>query len=483
MSIESSSPPSHAPAAEAAAVPEPGFLATLKEALAGSQQDFTEGSIGRAVFLLAVPMVLEMMMESLFAICDVFWVSRLGSEAVATVGLTESVMTLLMAVAIGLAMGTTAMVARRIGEKKPEAAAAVGVQSILLGIAVSAVVAVPGVIFAPRILELMGASPGLIAVGSGYTAVMMGGSVTLVLLFLINAVFRGAGDAAIAMRVLWLANAINIVLDPCLIFGWGPFPELGVAGAAVATTIGRGIGVLFQLWVLFRGASEHLPVSVSHVRPHLELIGRLIKVSTGGVLQFLVATCSWVAVVRVIALFGDTAVAGYTIAIRIVIFTILPAWGMSNAAATLMGQNLGAGKPDRAEKSVWRTGHYNAVFMVVVSVLFYVIPSTLVGVFTSDPEVLRVGVQCLRTVAVGYVFYAYGMVLVQAFNGAGDTMTPTWINLFCYWMFQIPLAYFLATQAGLESQGVFFAILAAEMMLSVTAMVIFRRGGWRTKEV
>ena len=470
-------PTSSVPAAE------PGFLATLNEALVGSRQDFTEGSIGRAVFLLAVPMVLEMMMEALFAICDVFWVSRLGSEAVATVGLTESVMTLLMAVAIGLAMGTTAMVARRIGEKKPEAAAAVGVQSILLGIAVSALVAVPGVIYAPKILGLMGGSADVVAIGSGYTAVMMGGSVTLVLLFLINAVFRGAGDAAIAMRVLWLANGINIVLDPCLIFGWGPFPELGVTGAAVATTIGRGVGVLFQLWVLFRGASEHLPVAIAHVRPHLELIGRLIKVSTGGVLQFLVATCSWVAVVRVIALFGDTAVAGYTIAIRIVIFTILPAWGMSNAAATLMGQNLGAGKPDRAERSVWRTGHYNAAFMALVSVMFLLIPAPMVGIFTSDPEVLAVGIQCLRTVAFGYVFYAYGMVLVQAFNGAGDTMTPTWINLFCYWLFQIPLAYFLATRANLESLGVFIAILAAEIALTVTAMLVFRRGGWRTKVV
>jgi len=475
----------HAPAE---ASPLRRFLGTLHQALAGSEESFTEGSIGRAVFLLAVPMVLEMVMESLFSIFDVFWVSRLGPEAVATVGLTEAVLTILIAIAVGLAMGTTAMVSRRIGEKRPEAAAQVAVQSIALGLGLAALTAVPAVIFAADILRLMGASESVREIGSGYTAVLLGGSGTLVLLFMGNAVFRGAGDAAIAMRVLWLANAVNIVLDPCFIFGLGPFPELGVTGAAVATTIGRGCGVAYLLWRLVRGrrgdsGRGRLTVGREQLRLVPAVLGRLLRVSTGGVMQFLVATCSWVALARIIALSGDVAVAGYTIAIRIVVFTILPSWGMANAAATLMGQNLGAGKPERAAQSVWRTAFYNLIFMLGVGCIFLLLPEHLVGIFTRDAEVLRIGTDCLRILALGYGCYAYGMVMAQAFNGAGDTMTPTWINLLCYWVFQIPAAYLMAEPLGLGARGVYFAILGAETLLAAVTITVFRRGRWREKRV
>ena len=467
------------------AVADPGaesFWVSVRQAVAGSQQDFTAGPLGRAVILLAIPMVLEMVMESVFAICDVFFVSRLGAGAVATVGLTESLLTLVFSLAIGLGMGTTAMVARRIGEKRPEEAAVAAGQAALAALIASLILGIAGVLTGPTAIRFVGASDEVLAIGSGYARVLLGGSGTVVFLFVINAVFRGAGDAAIAMRVLWLANLINIVLDPCLIFGLGPFPELGVAGAAVATTIGRGIGVVYQVWVLVTGRSR-IAVPWSQMRMRAQVMARLLRVSAGGILQVLIATCSWVALVRIIAVFGSAAVAGYTIAIRVVIFSILPAWGLANAAATLVGQNLGAGKPDRAEKSAWLTGGYNMVFLGSVAVVFLIFGKSIIGVFTQDREVLAVGVECLRIVSYGYLFYALGMVMVQSFNGAGDTMTPSVINFFCYWLFQIPLALLLAQTMGMGPRGVFWAIAIAESMITIVGATVFKMGRWKTRRV
>ncbi|MEW5974944.1 MAG: MATE family efflux transporter [Acidobacteriota bacterium] len=459
-----------------------GFWKSLVESLRGTEQDFTEGSLNRAITLLSVPMVLEMAMESLFGIVDVFFVSSLGPDAVATVGLTESLLTLLFAVAMGLSMATTATVARRIGEKNPRGASVAAAQAILLGLLVSIPTGFVGGWISPWLLGLMGASASVIQTGSGYGSVMLGGNATIILIFLINAVFRGAGDAAIAMRVLWFSNFINIVLDPCLIFGWGPFPELGLLGAAVATNIGRGLGVLYQLTVLF-GGQGRVKVNWRDFRPQRSVIGRMARISVGGVVQYLVATASWLGLVRILAVFGSSALAGYTIALRVIIFTILPSWGLSNAAATLVGQNLGAGKPQRAEKSVWMTGLYNVVFLGSVSVVFLVFAESIIRVFTTDAEVLSVGVACLRYVSYGYVFYAYGMVVVQAFNGAGDTTTPTTINLFCYWLLQIPLAFTLAHAAGLGPTGVFLSITVAESMIAVVGVLWFRKGRWKTRVV
>jgi len=459
------------------------LLRDLRHALAGSpDEDFTHGSLPRAIALLAVPMVLEMSMESVFAVVDVFFVGRLGPDAVATVGLTESVLTLVFAVAIGLSMATTALVARRIGEKDREGAEVTAVQAIGVGIAVSLLVGIAGILGAPHILRLMGGSPEVVAGGTAYTAVVLGGSVTVVLLFLINAIFRGAGDAVIAMRSLWLANLINIVLDPCLIFGLGPFPELGLTGAAVATTVGRGSGVLFQLAVL-AGGRGRISIRRDQVRFDLGVTLRLLKVSVGGILQFLIATASWVGLVRILALFGSAALAGYTIALRIVIFVILPSWGMSNAAATLVGQSLGARQPERAEKAAWLTALYNMIFLTGLGLVFLIFADPLVGIFTDNPQVRAVGASCLRIISLGYPFYAWGMVMVQAFNGAGDTNTPTVINFFCYWLFQIPLAYVLARTAGLEETGVFVAIALAESLLAVVGVLVFRRGRWKSRGV
>jgi putative MATE family efflux protein len=466
--------------------PEPrrttGAWAALREAILGTQQDFTEGSIGRAVTLLAIPMVMEMAMESVFGIVDVFFVARLGAEAVATVGLTESLLTLIYAVAMGLSMATTAMVARRVGEKDPARAAVAAVQAIGIGLALSVLIGVAGALSAPTLLLSMGASPNLVESYSGYARVMFGGNITILLLFLINAVFRGAGDAAIAMRTLWLANLVNIVLDPCLIFGWGPFPEMGIAGAAVATNIGRGIGVGYQFWVLSRGQGR-VVVRRSHVRIEPRVMAQLLRVSVGGMFQFLVSTASWLGLVRILASFGSAALAGYTIALRVIIFAILPSWGMSNAAATLVGQNLGAGKPDRAERSVWLTGFYNMLFLGGVTVVFIAFAGPLIRLFTDDRAVEAVGVSCLRLVSYGYVFYAYGMVMVQAFNGAGDTVTPTVINLFCYWLWQIPLAYGLADLIGLGPTGVFLAITISESTIAVVGILCFRRGRWKQRKI
>src|SRR6266542_2276043 len=438
-SMELSPPP--APAAVPAASGR--FWPTVFEALRGSRQDYTEGPIGRAVLLLAVPMVLEMVLESVFAVVDVFWVAHLGADAVATVGITESMLALIYAVAIGLSMGATATVARRIGEKDPDGAARAAVSSIALGISIAVPIGIAGFLLAPSLLAWMGASPHLIATGSRFTSIMLGCNVVILLLFLINAIFRGAGDAAIAMRVLWLANIINLTLDPCLILGLGPFPRLGVTGAAVATTCGRGTAVLIQIWTLSRGRGR-----IAIRREHLVLdpvaMLRLFKISANGIVQAAVATASWAGLVRILSTFGSSVLAGYTIGIRIIVFAILPSWGMSNAAATLVGQNLGARRPDRAERSVYIAGLYNMIFLGGVGTLFLVFATPLIRLFTSDPAILPIGAQCLRTISYGFLFYAWGMVVTQAFNGAGDTFTPTMINLFCFWLWEIPLAYVLS---------------------------------------
>jgi putative MATE family efflux protein len=454
----------------------------IHDAVIGTHQDFTEGSIARAVALLAVPMVLEMAMESLFGIVDVFFVARLGADAVATVGLTEGMLTIVFGVAMGLSMATTAMVARRTGEKDPRGAAVAAVHSIGIGIAISAVVGIIGVWQAPKLLGLMGASATIIQTGSTYTSIVLGSVSIIFLLFLINGIFRGAGDATLAMRTLWLANLINIVLDPCLINGWGPFPKLGVTGAAVGTAIGRGTGVLFQLYMLF-GGKGRIVIHRENLKLDIGVLTRLFRVSASGMVQFLIATASWLGLVRIIALFGSAALAGYTIAIRMIIFAILPSWGMANAAATLVGQNLGAGKPARAERSVWIAGFLNMLFLSFVAIVFITFAERMVGIFTPDPDVLHYGTSCLRFVSYGFVFYAYGMVMVQAFNGAGDTVTPTLINLFCYWLWQIPMAYGMSRILGLGPTGVFAAIAISESTLAVVSMLVFRRGRWKKQKI
>src|ERR1043166_3778885 len=457
----------------------PGLFQAVRDAIRGdTHRDFTEESIGRAITLLAIPMVLEMTMESLFAVVDMFWVAHLGSDAVATVGLTESVLTLLFAVAMGLSVATTAMVARRIGEKNPKAAAEVATQSVLLGLIVAGASGIAGGIFAPQLLHVMGASDSIVRTGSGYTRVIYGGSSSVMLLFLINAGFRGGGGAPLAMRALWIANLINILLNPLLIFGLGPFPKLGVLGSGVGTTIGRSCGVLLQLWMLTAGKSRVI-VRAHQFRLQPELMLRLIRLSLGGMFQYFVGVASWIGLVRMAAAFGSVAVAGYTLAIRIIIFAILPSWGMANAAATLVGQNLGARKPDRAEKSVWRAGFYNMVFLALVAVTFVAFAVPLVSVFTKDAGVVPVAASALRLISYGYVFYAWGMVIVQAFNGAGDTYTPTVINIICHWAWQIPLAWFLSFRANLGPNGVFLAIAIAESSVAVLAILAFRRGKWK----
>ena len=444
--------------------------------------DYTQGSIGRAILLLAIPMMLEMGMESTFAVVDIYFVSSLGASAVATVGLTESVLTLVYAVAIGLSMGTTALVARRIGEKNPRGAADAAVQAIIVALAASIPFALAGIFFARHILELMGGDAWALAHGYRFTAWMLGSNAAIMLIFVINAVFRGAGDAAMAMRVLWLANGVNLVLDPALIFGWGPFPAMGVQGAAVATSIGRGLGVAMQLFVLFRGA-KHIRVLPVQVRLHREVMARLVRTSLGGIGQFIIAMSSWIGLVRIVSVFGSQAVAGYTIAVRIFIFTLMPAWGLSGAAATLVGQNLGARQPERAERSAWITGCVNMAFLAVVSLVYIFCNELLVRIFTRDAAVLAAGAHCLRVVAYGYIAYAWGMVTLQAFNGAGDTLTPTKINFFCFWLLEIPLAYLLALKLGANESGVYWSILVAETAAGLLGIALFRRGKWKRIQV
>lgn len=450
----------------------------MRESLSGVQHDFTRGSISRGIVLLAIPMILEMAMESLFAVVDVFFVARLGSAAVAAVGLTESVLTVLYAVAFGLGMSVTAMVARRIGEGDPEQAAVTAAQALGLGAVLAAIVGVIGLLFGPDILALMGADREVQAIGGGYARVLIGTNAVIVFLFLNNAIFRGAGDAAIAMRALWLANAINIVLDPCLIFGLGPFPEMGVTGAAVATTIGRGTAVIYQFACL-AGRGGRVRVERRHLALDPAAMWRLVRISLGGIGQFLIATASWIAVVRIVSPFGAAAVASYTIAVRILLFTILPAWGLSNAAATLTGQNLGAGHPERAEHSVWLTGLYNMIFMFVVAAIMLVFAEPILRIFTQDPEVVGLGTVFLRTLCYGYPFYAWGMVMTQAFNGAGDTATPTWMNAIAFWALEIPLAWGLTHGLQWGPPGAAWAIVLAESSLTVMAILVFRRGRWK----
>jgi putative MATE family efflux protein len=458
------------------------LLKDLREAVRGSQQDFTEGSLGRAILLLSVPMVLEMFMESVFAVVDVFYVARIGADAIATVGLTESMLALLYAIAVGLSMSTTAMVARRIGEKDHAGAAVAAVQAIVIGVLLSAPITLIGILFAPKLLTLMGASSSIVETGWGYAAWMLGGNITIMLIFLNNAIFRGAGDAAIAMRALWLANIANIILDPCFIFGLGPFPEMGVTGAAVATNIGRGLGVVYQFSMLFHRHSR-VQLTRQNVQLDMKVMLRLLRVSVGGVVQFLISTASWVGLVRIISVFGSAALAGYTVAIRIIIFGILPSWGLANAAATLVGQNLGAQKPERAERSVWLTSLCNMIFLGGIGAVFIFFAEPLIRLFTNDAAVVPIGATCLRIVSYGYLFYAFGMVIVQAFNGAGDTFTPTVINFFCYWLFQIPLAYTLAMKTELGPDGVFWAICIAESIIAIVGMLVFRRGRWKGRKI
>ena len=460
----------------------PSAWATIKEAIRGSRQDYTEAPIGRAVILLAVPMVLEMLMESVFVVADVFFVGRLGADAVATVGITESLMTVMYALAIGLSIGGAATVARRIGEKDKDGAARAAVQSIILGLVAAVVIGTIGALFGPNLLAIMGASEDVIRTGSGFSRMMLGGSGTVVLLFLINAAFRGAGDAAIAMRVLWFANAINIVLGPCLIFGLGPFPELGVVGAAAGTTIGRGSGVLYQLYHLTR-RGRRIEVHARHLGLDMPVMRTILRISGTATFQNFINTASWMGLIRILTGFGSAAVAGNTIGIRIILFALLPSFGVSNAAATLVGQNLGAGKPDRAEAAAWKAGLYNTMCLGTVGAIFLLFAPLLISFFTSDPEVARYGVRCLRIVSAGFLFYGYAMVLTAAFNGAGDTRTPTLIALGCLWLWEIPLAWALAHPLGFGPTGVFVAMTVAFSTMSLVSAWLFSKGTWKTKRV
>jgi len=450
----------------------------LREALRDNDEDFTTGPIRRTLALLAIPMMLEMAMESIFAVVDIAFVSRLGTDAVAAVGITEALVTVLYAIAIGLGMGLTAMVARRIGEKDREAAALVTGQSIWIGAILSIVIGVAGVVYARDLLVIMGASSGVIEQGEGFMAVLLGGSFSIIFLFLLNAAFRGAGDATVALRSLWIANGINIALDPCLIFGLGPFPEMGVTGAAVATTIGRGVGVLYQVGYLL-GERGRIALRLRHLYLVPDLIVRLLRLSIGGVGQFLISTASWIGVMRIVAIYGSSAIAAYTIALRMMEFTFLPAWGLGNAAATLVGQNLGAGQPERAEQSAWQAAKYNATFMAVAGLFMLSFAQGITGLFTNEADVLYWGTRCLQILGLGFPVYAIGMVMIQALNGAGDTTTPAVLNFICFWLVQIPLAYWLATRTSLEPNGAFVAIVVSESLLTILSVLVFRRGNWK----
>jgi putative MATE family efflux protein len=460
----------------------PAIWLDIKEAIAGTEKDFTEIPLGKSIILLAVPMVLEMVMESVFAVVDIFFVSKLGADAVATVGLTESAMTIVYALGIGLSMATTALVSRRIGEKKNKEAGLVAFQAIALGIFISILIAIPGFIFAKGFLQLMGASSQMIENGHWYPAIMFGGNMVIMLLFIINAVLRSSGDAALSMRVMWIANIINLILDPLLIFGIGPFPELGLMGAAIATTTGRGIAVIYQLYILFRG-KHRIKLYLESIRIKFGVMINLLKISGGGILQNLIATSSWIFLVRIISVSGPDALAGYTIAIRIIIFALLPAWGLSNAASTLVGQNLGANKPDRAEKSVWTTGYANMIFMGTISLILISFPNFWIKIFIDDPQVIAYGIQCLRIISYGFIIYGLGMVLIQGFNGSGDTITPTWINLFAFWLLEIPLAYVLAIVFNMGLEGACIAIVIAESSLALLSLYLFKKGKWKTRKV
>jgi putative MATE family efflux protein len=458
------------------------LLHDLNDAIRGTEADYTQISLGRAIFLLAIPMILELIMESTFAVVDIYFVGTLGASAVATVGLTETYLFLLYSIGIGLSMAVTAVVARRIGEKEKEKAAIAAVQAIILAVIVSTPFALAGIFFAKDLLTLMGADAWTLAHGYGYMQWMLGGNTVIMLLFIINAIFRGAGDAATAMRVLWIANGLNIILDPLLIYGWGPFPQLGIEGAAIATNIGRGIGVIIQMWILFHGG-KHIKVLREQVRIHRQTMVNILRTSLGGIGQMIVAMTSWIFIMRILAEFGSQAVAGATIALRIMMFTMMPAWGMSNAVATLVGQNLGAKQPERAERSVWVTGFWNMAFLISISSIYFFYSDSLVGLFTNDAGVVAIGAKWLTIVSYSYFVYAWWMVATQAFNGSGDTATPTKINLVFFWFIQIPLSYFMAKVLGMGYTGVFWAIFISETSVGLFTLWLFTRGGWKKTEV
>ena len=458
------------------------ILGLLRESLAGKELDFTTGGINRAIFLLAVPMVLEMVMESLFAVVDVYFVGKLGKGAVATVGLTESLLAVVYSLAMGLGMGATAVIARRTGEQNHDEASHSAAQALYPGLVLSALISLAGLLATPQLLRWMGTDEALIQEYAIYPRIMLTGNVVIILLFLINGIFRGAGQAAIAMRSLWIANGINIVLCPALIYGIGPVPALGLKGAAIATAIGRGAGVVYQLFHLF-GGSRNLKVLKRHLRPDWSIIAGVLKVSAGGAGQFLIGSASWIFLVRILSHFGEDALAGYTIALRVLVFAILPAWGLANAGATLVGQNLGAGQPERAEQSVWKAGRINMIFLGSVGILSFAFAPWIMQQFSQDAAVIATGIECLRCVSLGYIFYAYGMVLLQAFNGAGDTRTPILVNICGFWLFQIPMAYLMAIQWDLGPKGVFLAIPLAESLMAVASFLIFRRGKWKAVRV
>lgn len=458
------------------------FIKDVREAISGTEQDFTEGPLGRAILLLSIPSILEMVMESIFVIADIYFVSRLGADSVATVGLTESLITIIYAISMGLGTATTSLVSRRIGEKDPESASKTAIQAILTGFIISIIIGVPGAIFGGKILGLMGASDSIVNSMSGYTRIMLGSNTVIMLLFIINAVFRSAGDAAVAMKVLWIGNIINIVLDPFFIFGLGPFPELGVTGAAVATMIGRLTAVLFQFYLLFFG-KKRVQLFLRHLDFDLSIMLKILRLSVGSIGQNLIGTISWVGLVRMISIFGSHVVAGYTIAIRIVGFTLLPSWGLSNAASTLVGQNLGAKKPDRAERSVWITGWINMILLGFIGIILFVFPGYFVSLFIDNKDVLFPGMKGLKIMSMGYIAYGLGMVLVNSFNGAGDTLTPLRINIFAYWLVEVPLAWILAITLGMKEEGVYTSILIAETLMTAIAWFVFRRGKWKLRIV
>lgn len=454
----------------------------LKNAVRGTEADYTKVSLNKAIFLLAIPMILELVMESTFAVADIFFVGKLGASAVATVGLTETYLFLLYAVAMGLSMAVTAIIARRIGEKNTEEAGVSAVQSIIIAFIISLPFAIGGIFYAKELLMLMGADEWSLTQGLGYTQWMLGGNLVIILLFVINGIFRGAGDAAIAMRILWIANGLNIILDPLLIFGLGPIPALGIEGAAIATNIGRGIGVIGQLYLLFKGG-KHIKIVLSQVRVNIKLMINMLKTASAGMAQMLISMTSWIFLMRILSDVGSEAVAGATIAIRIMMFTIMPAWGLSNAAATLVGQNLGAGSPDRAESTVWKIGMYNMVFLIVISFGFYFFNEELIGIFTTDAMVISIGAEWLAILSYSFFVYGWWMVAVQAFNGAGDTKTPMYINLVFFWLIQIPLAYLLAIQLQWQHTGVFWAVFISETSVGIFTLWLFNKGNWKKTKV
>lgn len=454
----------------------------IKEAVAGSDRDFTSDSIGKALFILSVPMVLEMIMESIFAVVDIFFVSKLGADAVATVGVTESSMTIIYAIALGLSVATTALVARRFGEKKTDKAGIAAIQAIITGLSISIIISIPGIIYAKEFLKLMGFTEEMAEAGYLYPMVMFGSNAIIMLLFIINAIFRSSGDAAVSMRVLIFANLINIILDPLLIFGIGPFPELGLAGAAIATSIGRGIAVIYQFYLLFYG-NKRIVLQFNHLKIKIKVMYKLLRLSAGGILQYIIATSSWIALFRIISELGSEVLAGYTIAIRIIVFALLPSWGLSNAASTLVGQNLGANQPDRAEKTVWITAYTNMIMLGLFGIFLIIFPEPVIRLFINDPKVVESGIVSLQFISFGFLAYALGMVMVQAFNGSGDTITPTRINFFCFWLLEIPLAYLLAIVFDLKIYGICAAIILGELSLTILAWYFFRKGKWKLVKV